>query len=93
MSGTYSIAEARDRLSQVVREAENRGPVELKRRGRTVAYVLSAGDFARLQAGRKPLASVVAKVRERFRVEELGIDPDEVLSGARDASAGRDFQW
>ncbi len=93
MASSYSIAEARDRLSRVVHEAESRGPVELTRRGRTVAVVVSANDYARLGAGRKPVHRVVEEIREQFCIGELGIDPDELLVGAREGSAGRDFAW
>lgn len=93
MAGSYTIAEARDQLSRVVHEAESRGPVELTRRGRMVAVVLSASDFERLGVGRKPVGQVVAETREKYRVEALDVDPDELLSGARDTTTGRDFAW
>ncbi len=93
MAGSYTIAEARDQLSRVVHEAENRGPVELTRRGRMVAVVLSASDYERLGLGRKPVCQVVAEAREKYRVETLDINPDELLSGARDTTPGRDFSW
>lgn len=92
MAGSYTIAEARDQLSRVVHEAESRGPVELTRRGRMVAVVLSASDYERLGAGRKPVGQVVAEIRGKYRVESLDIDADE-LSGTRDATTGRDFRW
>lgn len=47
MDRTYSIAEARNDLSSVVREAEAGQPVTLSRRGKAVAVVLSAAAFAR----------------------------------------------
>lgn len=47
MDRTCSIAEARNDLSGVVREAEAGHPVTLSRRGKPVAVVLSAAAFAR----------------------------------------------
>jgi len=93
MSTTYTIAEARDQLSRVVHQAEEVGPVELTRRGRTVAVVVSAAEYERLAAGRKPVFRVIEEIRERHGVETLGIDPSELVAGARDDSRSRDFQW
>jgi prevent-host-death family protein len=42
MDKTYSIAEARNDLSHVVREAEAGRPVTLARRGRPVAMIVAA---------------------------------------------------
>lgn len=44
MDKTYSIAEARNDLSHVVREAEAGRPVTLSRRGRAVAVVVSTAQ-------------------------------------------------
>ena len=52
---TYSIAEAPDQLSRVVHQAEEDGPVELTRRGKTVAVVVSADDCERLAGGPNPV--------------------------------------
>jgi antitoxin Phd len=48
----YSIAEARDRLPALVHEVEENGPVELTRRGKPVAVVLSMQEYERLQPRR-----------------------------------------
>jgi prevent-host-death family protein len=52
MDKTYSIAEARNDLSNVVREAEAGRPVTLSRRGRAVAVIVPAsaadGDRGRI---------------------------------------------
>jgi prevent-host-death family protein len=93
MSMSYSIAEARDQLSRVVHQAEVLGAVELKRRGRTVAVVVSAAEYERLTADRKPVSQVVQEIRTRYRVDELGINPEDMLAGSRDDSRGRGFEW
>ena len=48
MSKAYSIAEARNQLSRVVHEAESTGEVQLTRRGKPVAVVLSMDEYRRL---------------------------------------------
>ena len=48
MAHSYSIVEARDNLAKIVRESES-SPVELTRRGRPVAVLVSLDEFERLQ--------------------------------------------
>lgn len=61
MDRTYSIAEARNDLSNVVREAEAGQYVTLSRRGKTVAVVLSAAQAG--QADRERVAHAIAELR------------------------------
>lgn len=93
MLNTYSIAEAKAHLAQVVRQAEERGPVELTRRGRPVAMVISIPDYQRLGGKPKPGWDAVAQVRREYDFESLDIDPDEVFTEEKDRSPGKDFSW
>jgi len=54
MTKQYSVAEAREKLAHVVHEAEEGTTVELTRRGKPVAVVLSHIAYERLS--RKPLS-------------------------------------
>jgi antitoxin Phd len=79
MSKSYSIAEARDNFAAIVREIEERvSAIELTRRGKPVAVLLSVGEYRRLsgQAG-----SATARRRS------------EVFEGLRDVSPGRETRW
>ena len=51
MAKEFSIAVAKDNLSEVVREAERTGAVRLTRRGKPVAVVLSEKEYHRLRNG------------------------------------------
>ena len=44
---SYTVSEARERLSEVLDEAES-GPIEITRRGRPAAVVLSQQEYRRL---------------------------------------------
>jgi prevent-host-death family protein len=88
-----SIAEARDRFTQLLHEVEGGERVEVTRRGRPVAVIVAAGDYERLAQGRRSFSEAYRAWREKYRAEELGIDPDEVWGDARDPSPGRDFSW
>ncbi|MBV6408940.1 MAG: hypothetical protein EFKGCFLK_02559 [Rhodocyclaceae bacterium] len=85
MDKTYSIAEARNDLSGVVREAEAGRPVTLSRRGRPVAVIVSASEFARLAPRRRALAVAIDDFRREFAAS---LDDGEWLP-ARDAMPGR----
>ena len=62
MDKTYSIAEARNDLSNVVREAEAGRPGTLSRRGRAVAVVVAAAGTQAGDPGR--IARTIAELRD-----------------------------
>ncbi len=90
---SYSIAEAKSHLGRLVHEVEAGPPVELTRRGRPVAMVVSLHDYQRLAAPRHDVWDAVQRLREADDLEALDIDPDEVFAVERDPSPGRDFSW
>lgn len=90
MTKQYSIARARDNLARVVHEAERGDRIELTRRGKPVAVVLSATDYGRLTRKSPSFLQALHKFRERSKLEELDIDPDEIWGGLRDRSPGRE---
>jgi prevent-host-death family protein len=81
MDRTCSIAEARNDLSGVVREAEAGHPVTLSRRGKPVAVVLSAAAFARA-----PQTST-GEVADAFRKAHAGDLDNTEWVPARNAAA------
>lgn len=91
MAHTYSIAEARDNLARIVRESES-GPVELTRRGRPVAVLMSLDEFERLQGRGENFWQRLVAFRKLASVERFGIDED-VFAGVRDRDAGRKAPW
>jgi prevent-host-death family protein len=58
-----SIAEAKQTLPALVHEVERAGEIELTRRGKTVAFLVSAEQHAR--APRRSFAEVLASWREK----------------------------
>ena len=87
MSERFTIAEARNSLTRLVRRAEARAPVVLTRRGRPVAVLLSYEDFTRL-APQRSYVEALAEFR-RVRADDLA-DLAEALEGGRDRSTGRE---
>jgi antitoxin Phd len=92
MTKQYSIAEARDHFPGIVREVEHNGPVELTRRGKPVAVLLSFEQYERLKSGRMSLGEAIDRWRRETDFEALGITGDE-FEGLRDPSPGREFEW
>lgn len=93
MTKQYSIADARDNFTQVVHEAEDGVKVELTRRGKPVAVLLSVEDYDRLSRGKASFFEAYEKFRSEFDLKELDIDPDSVFHQSRDSSPGRSFDW
>ena len=85
MDRIYSIAEARNDLSGVVREAEAGRPVTLSRRGRPVAVVVSARDYERVAGYRRTVAEAIEEFRHRY----IAALADENWLPERDKSPGR----
>ena len=88
MAKRYSIAEARANLPAVVDEAASGGGVELTRRGKPVAVMLSIEEAAELRGKRQGFAEAYARFARRYDVREAGLDR-KALSGLRDRGAGR----
>lgn len=85
MDRTCSIAEARNDLSGVVREAEAGRPVTLSRRGRPVAVLVSARQYERMAGQRPRLAEAI----ERFRADHADALDDTDWLPPRDPAPGR----
>ena len=90
MVGSYSIAEAKDRLPKLVHEAESGRPVEITRRGRRVAVLLSTDAYERLAEIAPSLWKGICEFRADYRVAEL--DDDDVLGNVRDPAPGREIR-
>jgi antitoxin Phd len=88
---SFSIADARNRLTKVVHEVETGQPVELTRRGKPVAVIVSVRQFARLARRRGSFASALHRFRTENDLRREGIDP-RLFAKIRDASPGREVE-
>jgi len=84
----YSIAEARAHLPRIVDQAEAGIEVELTRRGRAVAVLVSRQKFDRLRGKGLHFRETYRKFLEKYSVKGIGLEDDLVLS-LRDKSTGR----
>lgn len=88
MPRSYSIATARSKLAEIIDEVESGEDVEIVRRGKKVAILLSPARYARM-AGKKTAFGdaydAFMKGRDR---KTFGLEADEIES-ARDRTPGR----
>jgi prevent-host-death family protein len=80
----YSIAQARDRLASIVHDVENGQSVKIARRGKPVAVILSVDEYERVMSGKIGFGKSLEKFRQKMKIEELKINPDEVFGKLRD---------
>ena len=89
MPREYSIAHAKDHLTEAVRAAESGEPVTLTRRGRPVAVIVSEAEYRRLAGPRGDFWAALQEFRATFDNERDGVEP-EYWESLRDRSPGRD---
>jgi prevent-host-death family protein len=88
MSKQYSIAEARRNLPTVVDQAEAGTEVELTRRGKAVAVMISVDEYARLKTKRLTFGEAFQAFRAAFPDGSRDIGP-EYFKTLRDQGEGR----
>ncbi|HBY06942.1 MAG TPA: hypothetical protein DEH22_03845 [Chloroflexi bacterium] len=88
MTKSYSIAEARNRFTSILRDAETSPAIEITRHGEPVAVIISWQEYQRLSAP-KDFWDSYNSFRQVFDLAELAIEP-EIFEGQRDPSPGRE---
>lgn len=91
MFKTFSIAEARHSLAALVHQLERQPIIQLTRRGKPVAVLLSVREYQRLVAAKAGFWDAYANFRSQANLKELDIDPK--LFDVREKSQGREFNW
>ena len=89
MTKIYSIAEARNHFTSIIRDAETSPPIEITRHGETVAVILSWQEYLRLSA-KKDFWDSYNAFRKVFDLSELMIESD-TFEALRDPSPGREI--
>jgi prevent-host-death family protein len=72
--GAYSIAEAKDRLSSLVKQAEQGEDVAITRHGKVVAYLRAAAERSRRQPSHELVAKIVERAKSRPSLGENAVD-------------------
>ena len=74
MSQKYSVAEARSHLPTLIDQAQAGQEIELTRRGKPVAVVVSCQDFERLRGNRPRFGNAYKSFLEKYSLEEIGLE-------------------
>jgi prevent-host-death family protein len=88
----YAIAAAKNQLSRLVQQVERGEAIELTRRGKAVAVVLSEAEYQRLQ--RRPSFSEALRAF-RARAGFTGLsdaEMDEIFGDVRAKDTGREVE-
>lgn len=85
MAKQYSVAEARNKFTSVLRAVERGQVIEVTRRGKTIALLLSPRQLKR----RRSFYDALMEFHRKYDVKALGIGP-EIWQNVRDKSPGRD---
>lgn len=93
MPKQYSIAQARHNLAALVHELERKPIIELTRRGKTVAVLLSLSAYRRMHRGTASFREAYAAFRERADLPALRIEPEAIWRDARETGTGRAAPW
>ena len=88
MPKRYSIADARSNLSSIVDQAEAGQEVELTRRGKPVAAVISLRELERLRGARVPFAEAYRRFLKAHPLHDVEVKRD-FFQPSRDRSPGR----
>lgn len=91
MAKKYSIADARTNLPAIVDAVEAGGEVELTRRGRPVAVVISRHAYARLRSQQGGFGDRYRAFLRRFSLDEVGV-PDGFFDDLREPGTGRNVK-
>jgi prevent-host-death family protein len=86
-----SVAEAKNTLPALLHEAEQ-APVEIVRRGKPVAVIVSRATYDRLRGKSEGIWSALERFRAGHELAQL--DAASAFEGVRDRSAkGRPVRW
>ena len=91
MANRISVAEARKGVARLIQRAQQCLAIEITRRGRPVAVLLSADEYLRLIGERPSFVESLSDLRARFGVDELGIGAAE-FAELRAEDPGREVE-
>jgi prevent-host-death family protein len=90
----YSIAQAKDKLTQLIRSAEEGQPVEITRRGEPVAVILSIDEYKRLSQVPQNFGEAVLEFRQQYIEGQPWFENEEIddIFNVRDKSPSREVE-
>jgi prevent-host-death family protein len=89
MAKRYSIADARSSLPHIVNQAASGLEIELTRRGKPVAVVVSLQELERLRGDRPRFSDAYKRFLKQYSLEKVGVEHD-FFDSIREKDAGRE---
>ena len=86
MPKQYSITEARNRFSSLVRDVKDESVIEITHFGKPVAVLASIQEYNRLSDRKSSFWEALTAFRNRVNLQELNIEPD-IFAGLRARSS------
>lgn len=87
---SYSVAEAKDRFTRILRDVERGSSVEVTRRGQAVAALVPISEYRRLVGDALDPWRRYLAWRDRSGLDWRNEDIDGLFAGVRDRTVGRD---
>ena len=88
MPRSYSIADARSKLAEIIDDVESGEDVEIMRRGKKVAVLVSSARYARMAGEKTAFGDAYDAFMKGRDSTSFGFDPEE-LENSRDRTSGR----
>lgn len=88
MQRSYSIAAARSKLAEIIDEVEGGEDIEIVRRGKKVAVLVSPARYARMAGERTAFGDAYDAFMKGRDLETFGLEPEEIAE-SRDRAPGR----
>ena len=89
---SFTIAQARTHFPGLINDAEKGKPVEITRRGKPVAILVSVDAYRHLTTPRLGFWDVVSTFRGLIKANKAGLAPKD-FEGIRETEPGRKFKW
>lgn len=89
MMQSYSIAQARDKFAAIVHEVEHSSSIEVTRRGKPIAVIISVEEYERLHNGKQDFWDAVVEFRNSIDWETVDIGP-KIFDDVRAKTSGRE---
>ena len=90
MNKRFSIEEAKSRLPAIIHAVEKGSSIDLTRRGKSVAVLISVQEYKRLRGKYKNFWSASSELRRIIKNEAIDIS-DRDFQNLRDRGSGREI--
>ena len=92
MPKSFSIAEARHDLAALIHQLDHQPRIQLTRRGKPVAVLLSVREYSRLTTQTQGFWAAYSAFAAATDLRQLDIEP-QLFEDGRDRSPGREVSW